>query len=195
VLYKNTCDVLAEPRVQAWPILSLTRGALVHPIGKEAEGWQKVRFCDGREGYTRSSFLGEYYKNPPAVDEDTFRRRLQSTALLYWGTHYRWGGRSPLGIDCSGLTFMTYLLNGVVIWRDARIKEGFPIHEIDRSRMKRGDLLFFRGHVALYVENGLYIHATGTPGSDGVTVNSLRPASPAFRPDLAESLSAVGSIF
>ncbi|NCC69871.1 MAG: peptidase, partial [Clostridia bacterium] len=51
VLHKNTCDILAQPTVQSWPLLSLTRGALLHPVGEQLDGWQKVRLCDGREGY------------------------------------------------------------------------------------------------------------------------------------------------
>lgn len=195
VLRKNVCDIQAAPRVQSRPLLSLPRGALVQPVGDPDGGWQKVRLCDGREGYTRSSFLGEHYTKPASDDEAAFRRLLTRTALLYAGTQYRWGGKTPLGIDCSGLVFMAYLLNGVIIWRDAQIREGYPVHEIDRRAVKRGDLLFFPGHAAMYLDRGLYIHSTGAPGSDGVTINSLDPAAPNFRADLAESLLKVGSIF
>lgn len=195
VLHKNTCDVLAEPRVQSWPVISLPRGALVQPVGESSDGWQKVRLCDGREGYARSSILDRHDTEPASGDEETLRCLLTRAALRYTGTQYRWGGRSPLGIDCSGLVFMAYLLNGVIIWRDAQIREGYPIHEIDRRCMKRGDLLFFPGHVAMYLENGSYIHATGAAGSDGVTINSLDPSSPVYRADLAEYPFRVGSIF
>jgi len=195
VLHKNTCDVLAQPKVQSWPLISLTRGALLHPVGGADDGWQRVRLCDGQEGYTRSSFLDQYHTKPSSDDEDAFRGLLTDAALRYSGTHYRWGGKSPLGIDCSGLVFMAYLLNGVIIWRDAKLKEGYPIHEIDRRCVKRGDLLFFPQHVAMYIGNGLYVHSTGSSGSDGVTINSLNPTAANYRPDLASSLTMVGSFF
>ena len=115
--------------------------------------------------------------------------------MLYRRTHYRWGGKSPLGIDCSGLVSMSYLLNGIVIWRDASIREGFPVHAIELKDAKAGDLLFFPGHVAMYMGNGRYIHSTGKAGSDGVTFNSLDPDAPDFRADLKEQLTGVGSIF
>jgi hypothetical protein len=64
VYLKNTCDVLAEPRVQSWLVETLTRGALVHAEDGEETPWRKVVLCDGRVGYTRSSFLSEYYEKP-----------------------------------------------------------------------------------------------------------------------------------
>jgi len=117
------------------------------------------------------------------------------TALTYLGAHYRWGGKSPLGIDCSGLCSTAYLLNGIVIYRDASIKEGFPIRAIDRADMKPGDLLFFPGHVAMYMGEGKYLHSTGHVSANGVIVNSLDPASPIYRADLDEKLTEVGTYF
>jgi cell wall-associated NlpC family hydrolase len=90
---------------------------------------------------------------------------------------------------------MAYLLNGVIIFRDARITEGFPIHEIGYENMKPGDLMFFPGHVAMYIGNDKYVHSTGKNGSDGVVINSLNPKDPDYREDLPKVLKAVGSLF
>ena len=165
---KNCCDVLSLP---------------------------KVVLADGREGFVQASILGEHFTAPCCEDEAGLRRAIAEAALLYRGTHYRWGGKSPLGIDCSGLASMAYMLCGICIYRDADIVEGFPIHEIPRERMRKGDLLFFPGHVAVYLGEGRYCHSTGRAGDDGFTINSLDPDAEDFRPDLAEKLSAVGSYF
>ena len=195
VLHKNVCDVMAEPKVQSWQILTLPRGAVVSPVGEPENDWQCVMLPDGREGYLRASYLGDYFSAPIDLPEADLRQRIVETAMLYAGTHYRWGGKSPLGIDCSGLTSMAYLLNGILIYRDARIVDDFPIHEISREKMKPGDLLFFPGHIALYMGDGRYCHSTGRGGDDGFTINSLIPSATDYRSDLAEKITQVGSYF
>ena len=72
-------------------------------------------------------------------------------AKKYMGTEYRWGGKSGRGIDCSGLVSSAYMQCGVLIYRDAKIVEGWPMHEVAFEDKKPGDALFFPGHVALYL--------------------------------------------
>lgn len=192
---KNFCDVLALPKVQGRHLMSLTRGCVVAPAGAAEDGWQPVQLADGRTGYVQASILAPWHTAPCREDEDGLRAALVDTALLYAGTHYRWGGKSPMGIDCSGLVSMAYMLCGITIYRDAKIVEGFPIHEIGRGDMKPGDLLFFPGHVAMYMGDGRYCHSTGRAGDDGFTINSLDPSAPDFRADLAEKITQIGSYF
>ena len=196
VVVRGLCDVLSAPAVESWPLASLTRGAVVSPRGvPDEKGWQKILLPDGREGYMKRGFLGPYYELPAFSEETALRAAIVETAKSYLGTHYRWGGKTPLGIDCSGLASMAYLLNGVIIWRDAKLKEGYPLRPIPPEEVKPADLLFFPGHVAMYLGDGRYIHATARDGSDGVVINSLNPAHPDYRPNLPEKLTAVGSIF
>ena len=192
---KNCCDVLSEPRVQGIHLAHLVRGCVVAVIGEPADGWQQVQLADGRKGYVMAGILGEHHTAPCADDENALRAALVEAALLYQGTHYRWGGKSPMGIDCSGMVSMAYMLCGVLIYRDAHIAEGFPIHAISREQLKKGDLLFFPGHVAMYMGDGLYCHSTAHAGDDGFTINSLDPASPLYREDLANGITQIGSYF
>ena len=69
------------------------------------------------------------------------------------------------------------------------------MHAIPPEQKRRGDALYFPGHIALYLGGGRYIHSTGAAASGGVVINSLDPADPLYREDLVQSLYAVGSVF
>ncbi len=191
-------DILSAPDITARPLISLVRGSrLVCLSLPDAKGWVCVRLLDGRAGYIRFRFLAPY-QAPRAVSdigEAAFREAVTQTALSYLGTQYHWGGRSPLGLDCSGLCMVSYMLNGVLIYRDAKMPAGFAVHPIPREKVQKGDLFFFPGHVAMCLGGDRFVHSTSRGGYYGVVVNSLDPADPDFRPDLLEELYACGSIF
>ena len=92
---------------------------------------------------------------------------LIPTAFMYLNAPYLWGGKTPFGIDCSGLTQMVYKLNGYKLPRDAsqQATEGEPLSFIEES--EPGDLAFFDNdegniiHVGLIMENNYIIHASG----------------------------------
>ncbi|MCC8102340.1 MAG: serine hydrolase [Clostridiales bacterium] len=146
----------------------------------------------GNESVT-NFFRGRFLSNIP--EEESFRANLVESAGAYLGVQYRWGGKSALGLDCSGLVFMSYLENGVLIYRDAKIVEGYPVKEISREQLKPGDLIFFPGHVAMYLGEDRYIHSTAYKATPYVTINSLNPADEDYRDDLAHGITACGSVF
>ncbi|MCL6518569.1 MAG: C40 family peptidase [Armatimonadetes bacterium] len=90
-------------------------------------------------------------------------RNLISRAFSYVGGRYKWGGTSRDGIDCSGLTRMLYLKEGIDLPHNAKMqfKLGKPVKKED---LLPGDLVFFntRGpltHVGIWIGNGQFIHA------------------------------------
>lgn len=188
-------DAMAEPKVQAGRLAGLPRGAAVSLQGPAQDGWVPVLLAGGQKAFMRASHLAPKAPHWQQVEEKALRSALVQTALLYRGAAYRWGGKSPLGIDCSGLVSMAYMLCGCLIYRDAAIKPGFPMREIPKEEVKAGDLLFFPGHVAMAMGGGRYVHSTGFAGSDGVVVNSLVPGEEDYRPDLVEKITQAGSVF
>jgi len=90
---------------------------------------------------------------------------LVETAYSYINTPYLWGGKNPLGVDCSGFSQMVYHLNGHTIDRDASLqaKQGELVAFL--SEAKPGDLAFFDNekgsitHVGIILENEKIIHA------------------------------------
>lgn len=194
---RSWADVLDAPRVQGRRLADLPRGGRLCPDpGREEEnGWMPVLLPDGAAGWVPARYLelvpGDWRTQDPAK----LRRALCDTARSYLGAQYRWGGKTVQGVDCSGLVSMAYLLNGITIYRDAKLKEGFELHPIPLEEIRPADLLFFPGHVAMYLGKGLFIHSTAHDGSQGCCIASLSPDDARFRADLRDSITAAASIF
>ena len=205
---------LPEPPEEAeahtgWARVALLDGrtGYVRDVALEPVKYEMTAVFSQREGLAFNDALAETLDTtaeklvPEAVarwyggSEDAFRAAVCEQAKKYMGTEYRWGGKSGRGIDCSGLVSSAYMQCGVLIYRDAKIVEGWPMHEVAFENKKPGDALFFPGHVALYLGEGRYIHSTGAAASGGVVINSLEPSDPLYREDLVKCLYAVGSVF
>jgi len=79
-------------------------------------------------------------------------------AQTFLGAPYQWGGRESLGLDCSGLVQQALAACGRAVPRDTDLQAAFfaPIAAEDRQR---GDLVFWRGHVAILLDPETILHA------------------------------------
>lgn len=88
---------------------------------------------------------------------------VAGTAERLLGIPYLWGGRTSLGLDCSGLVQLCLAVAGIAAPRDADQQEvslGDALPH-DLSALQRGDLVFWRGHVGMMLDEATLIHANG----------------------------------
>jgi hypothetical protein len=150
------------------------------PYGCEIYGRPKADYLElssGRYGtiYIRNNDFVEI-KGPadlPVYDS----ANLIVEAEKFLGVPYLWGGRSFFGLDCSGFVGIIAARFGVRLPRDTKDQIQFG-RRIERSEIRRGDLLFSPGHVALSVSPHQYIHSSR--GNGGVAYNSLDALSPIY---------------
>jgi gamma-D-glutamyl-L-lysine dipeptidyl-peptidase len=123
-------------------------------------------FSIGKNEYSISSVTTSAFKSVVELAKD------------YLNTPYLWGGKSPFGIDCSGLTQTVYRIFGYNLPRDAsdQFEHGT---EIQFDHIEAGDLAFFENktgkitHVGILDGKGKIIHASGHVRTDSITEQGI----------------------
>ncbi len=165
-------------------------GTRLCPLGRQG-GWSRVGLVDGRAWWVRDEALSVAHTG--TVDVAAIAGALARFSRFV-GVPYLWGGRTPYGFDCSGLSQAFWESLGVIIPRDA--DQQHDAAEPFSGPTLAGDLLFFKAskthegitHVGIALDATHLLHASGAAG--GTTVNSLDPRDELYASELLDRFVA-----
>jgi len=136
------------PSIKLPPVDTLVMGAAVTVIRDDGV------FAVTRDGW----YLPRRHVGPIDHHADDF----VAVAEQFAGTPYLWGGKSSFGIDCSGLVQVSLNAAGIGCPRDSDMQQdglGRALDAAESKKLRRGDLMFWKGHVAIVRDADTIVHA------------------------------------
>ena len=159
-----SCIVTAEPDVKSAPLASLSMGAKISVLATEG-AYAKISLY-GRAGAIETGYLPHHVLASRQINAGT---DWPACAEVFIGAPYKWGGRSFAGLDCSALIQLSLGSAGYRIPRDSGPQQEFlkkaaitDAHAF--QHFQRGDIIFWKGHVGLCVDDQNLLHANAYHG-------------------------------
>ena len=119
----------------------------------------KIKVLDSKKNFLRFSkgWINKNDLKPIRYEEKNVFRKIS----IFKNTRYKWGGKSFKGIDCSALIQIFLNFNNKFCPRDAKDQVKFFKKNIKLKKIKKNDIIYWKGHVALALSNKKLIHAYG----------------------------------
>ncbi|MBS0243257.1 MAG: C40 family peptidase [Proteobacteria bacterium] len=163
--------VYPEPSIKVPPLMCLPLGARV-AVSAAQEAFPEL--------LTGGFIIGRHL-----APVNGYARDFVDIAERFIGTPYLWGGRTRLGLDCSGLVQTSLEAAGIWAPRDSDMQEAALGASVlvpeDLEGLERGDLVFWKGHVGVMVDGVMLVHANAHHMA--VAVEPLRGAADRIRRD------------
>jgi len=137
--------VFPGPSIKLPPFEKLSFGCRVAVA--RVEGFLAVTAANGYVPTRHLALLGAHGPDPVAVAE------------TFLHAPYLWGGKTSLGLDCSALVQLSLTACGIPCPRDSDMQERAVGAAVARENLRRGDLMFWPGHVAILRDSATLIHA------------------------------------
>ena len=143
-------------------------------------------------GYVSTEEIKEFrIPHTYVVPKERYDFRPTHLSRRFLGVPYLWAGTSEFGFDCSGLTQRLYRFLGIELPRNSARQRDYLKDVSSFSESIPGDLIFFKGHVGLYLGNSIMIHANGKHAS--VTTTDLSDGS-AYSRGLMNIFEKIGRV-
>ncbi len=136
------------PSIKLPPVETLVMGSMITATREEGP------FAVSRDGW--------YLPLPHVGPIDRHADDFVAVAEEFVGTPYLWGGKSSFGIDCSGLVQVSLNAAGTGCPRDSDMQRdglGRTLNPAESKKLRRGDLMFWNGHVAIVRDALTIVHA------------------------------------
>ncbi len=174
----RTTLLFSKPDIKSQVVARLPHGArlqIAPPLGgasskthrhEETAADRDERFLsvdDGAFAWRAHVAMSRPCDSPPRIRHDRPADEhdpVSLAAALFDGSPYRWGGRTPWGVDCSGLVQAITARFGLALPRDSGDQETALENRIPVTERRRNDLLFWPGHVAFVIDSDTIYHAT-----------------------------------
>ena len=135
------------------------RPNLKSKIKKKISFGSKVKIIEKKNNFYKFDNLWIKKKDLKKIDYKT--KDIFKNINKFINTKYKWGGKHFTGIDCSGLVQLFYNFNNKFCPRDAKDQINYFKKKIKLKNIRKNDLIFWKGHVAIALSKRALIHAYG----------------------------------